>query len=672
LTIKAANIHFNEQGTPYADDFADLYFSDAQGLAETQYVFLRNNALPQRWIDWPQQEFVIAETGFGTGLNFLATLVEFAAFCEQKNDDHFNLHYISTEKFPLQKADLQTALAHFPELTSYSEALLLQYPMAIPGCHRLTFLQGRVTLDLWLGDVHQILPQLVCSASGLVDAWYLDGFAPNKNPDMWSDKLFKQMARLAKVNCTFATFTAAGKVKRGLRCAGFTVEKQPGHGRKRDMLAGHLDIKAASSTPTSSVSKPYFLRSSAIKNAKAQTVAVIGGGLAGANCAYALAKRGYKVQVYCKEEALAQGASGNPQGGFYPQLNAEASIASQIQALSFTYAAALYRQVLSEGNHFSHQWCGVLQVAFNDKVQQRYQKLVDNQQWPEELIHWLSSASAEQTAQVPMPYPGLFIPQGGWINPPQLVEALFNGAAHMSDCQIQTGKGLKKLVRIEDVWQLDWQDDSSSFADIVVFATGSESVDIPYLSGLPFRLIRGQVEAIRSQQGLNNLATVLCHKGYLCPEFEGQHALGSTYVKDQRSLDYRLDEQAANILMNQKALRHCDWAQQIVGAGKGRAAIRCSSPDHLPLVGAVPNIALQKQQYWDLYKALPNTHYPVADDIPNLFMLCGLGSRGLSTAPLLAEVLASQIARQSLPLGENLLKALSPNRFLIRDLIRRV
>jgi tRNA 5-methylaminomethyl-2-thiouridine biosynthesis bifunctional protein len=124
--------------------------------------------------------------------------------------------------------------------------------------------------------------------------------------------------------------------------------------------------------------------------------------------------------------------------------------------------------------------------------------------------------------------------------------------------------------------------------------------------------------------------------------------------------------------MNQKALHHCDWAQQIQGVGNGRAAIRCSSPDHLPLVGAVPNITLQKQQYWDLYKALPHKHYPVAEDIPKLFMLCGLGSRGLTTAPLLAEVLASQIAGQSLPLGENLLNALSPNRFLIRDLIRRV
>jgi tRNA 5-methylaminomethyl-2-thiouridine biosynthesis bifunctional protein len=672
LTIKAANIHFNEQGTPYADDFGDLYFSDAQGLAETQHVFLRHNALPQRWTDWPQQTFVIGETGFGTGLNFLATLAEFALFCEQENNTELNLHFISTEKFPLQKTDLQTALAHFPKLTPYSDTLISHYPMAIEGCHRLSFLRGRVTLDLWLGDVHQILPQLVCPQSGLIDAWYLDGFAPSKNPDMWSDELFGQMARLARVNGTFATFTAAGKVKRGLRAAGFIVDKQPGHGRKRDMLAGYLDAKAASLAPANSLPKPYYFRSWASKGPKVQSVAVIGAGLAGANCAYALAKRNFKVHVYCKEPTLAQGASGNPQGGFYPQLNAEANTSSQIQALAFSYAAKLYRKLLADGEVFSHQWCGVLQLAFNDKVQQRQQKLLDNRLWPEELIHWLSAPSAEQHAQVPMPYPGLFMPQGGWINPPQLVKALLSRAANISDCHIQTNRELKKLVRVKAGWHLFWQDDSSSFADIVVFATGSESVDMPYLSDLPFRLVRGQVEAIPSQGTLSALATVLCHKGYLCPEFEGQHALGSTYVKDQRSAQYRLEEQEANLLMNQKALGHCDWAQQIVGANKGRAAIRCSSPDHLPLMGAVPNITAQKQQYWDLYKALPNNHYPVAEAIPQLFMLCGLGSRGLTTAPLLAETLASQIAGQALPLSENLLNALSPNRFLIRDLIRRV
>ena len=585
LTIKPAKIQFNEHGTPYADDFADLYFSDAQGLAETQHVFLEQNGLPQRWLDWPQPTFVIGETGFGTGLNFLATLAEFAVICEQQGRPDFRLHFISTEKFPLQKVDLQTALSHFPALTKYSESLLLQYPLAIKGCHRLSFLNNQVTLDLWLGDVHDILPNISSSEAGLVDAWYLDGFAPSKNPEMWTDNLFNQMVRLAKANCTFATFTSAGKVKRGLRDAGFTVEKRTGHGRKREMLAGHLASKTFDSKGVGNVHKPYFSRASATKLSRGQSIAIIGGGLAGANCAHALAKRGHKIQLYCKESSMAQGASGNPQGGFYPQLNAEASIMSQIQALSFTYAAKLYRQLLADEQIFSHQWCGVFQVAFNDKVKLRYQKLTNNKVWPLDLIHWLEPKQAEQTCQLPMPYPGLFSPLGGWVSPPELARALFKAANSHSDCQLHTSTNLKNMLKQDQGWQLQWQDGSESHADIVVFATGSESVDLPFIKELPFHLVRGQVEAIPNQKALKPLSTVICHKGYLCPEFEGQHALGSTYVKHCRRTEYSQEEQAANLLMNQKALARCEWAQNISAKEIGRAAIRCSSADHLPLVG---------------------------------------------------------------------------------------
>ena len=200
MTIKTANIHFKANGTPYADDFDDVYYSDALGLAETRYVFLANNALPERWLNCANKEFVIAETGFGTGLNFLVTLAEFEKFCHTQQNNNLCLNFISVEKFPLEKADLQTALNYFPELTQYSDPLITQYPMAITGCHRLSFFSGRVILDLWLGDVHRMLPKIIRPESGLVDAWYLDGFAPSKNPDMWTERLFEQMARLATAN----------------------------------------------------------------------------------------------------------------------------------------------------------------------------------------------------------------------------------------------------------------------------------------------------------------------------------------------------------------------------------------------------------------------------------------------------------------------------------------
>lgn len=661
LTITNANIRFNENGTPYATEFEDLYFSDAQGIDETTHVFVKNNQLLERWQTHSDRLFTIAETGFGTGLNVLVTIMYFEKFCEQINSPEFRLHFISIEKFPISHADLSKALALYPQLQRYAEPLLEQYPIPIAGCHRLSFLEGKVTLDLWLGDVHQVLPQIENKPLGIVDSWFLDGFAPSKNPDMWTQALFENMALLAKDQCHFATFTAAGHVKRGLREAGFSVEKRPGHGRKRDMLAGSI-IKS-----TMNLSRlPYFVRVPATSYT-APKIAIIGGGLAGANCAYALSKRGLSSTIYCKEDRLAQGASGNAQGGFYPLLNADAGHSSQIQALAFNFASNLYKQLISQGFRFSHQWCGTLQLGFNDKVISRYRKLIDNKTWPEALLNWVDAPQASLVANLQLPYPGLYFPQGGWINLPELVAELTRAA----NATVIVKKQLTSLTPLDNTWQLSWQDGAQDNADIVIMATGSDSGNCQQMSQLPFRLIRGQVEAIHSQNELAELTTVLCHKGYLTPAYQGSHALGSTYVKEDKNCDYRLSEQQTNLAMHQKALTKCDWIHNIQPTANGRASIRCSTPDHLPMVGAIPDISAQTEQYQHLYKALPAHKYPQPINHKNLFMLCGLGSRGLTTAPLCAEMLVSHILDQPMPLSNHLLDALNPNRFLVRGLIRR-
>jgi tRNA 5-methylaminomethyl-2-thiouridine biosynthesis bifunctional protein len=662
LTISNANIRFNENGTPYAIQFEDPYFSDGQGLDETTHVFIKNNKLLTRWKNWQEQQFVIAETGFGTGLNFLVTLLHFEEFYRHTKNVGFRLHFISVEKFPICHADLSKIFLLYPELEKYSQSLLEQYPIPVAGCHRLNFLDGKVILDLWLGDVHDVLPKIENKPSGLVDTWFLDGFSPSKNPDMWTQFLFKNMALLAKDQCHFATFTAAGNVKRGLREAGFEVQRQPAHGLKKDMLAGSINRS------TDTLSRlPYYTRTPATISNKKANVAIIGGGLAGANCAYSLSKRGMRSTIYCQDNGLAKGASGNAQGGFYPQLNAEAGHASQIHALSFNYASKLYRQLLNQGIRFSHQWCGTIQLAFNDKVASRYRKLIENQTWPDSLIHWIDAQQATALANVDLPYSGLYVPQGGWINLPELVAGLIKAAG--SD--VEVNKKLTSLVRVGSAWQLNWQDGSQSEADIVVMATGSHSIDCEQMSQLPFRLVRGQVEAINSQNELANLSTVLCHKGYLTPAWQGTHAMGSTYVKDDRQYDYRLTEQHTNLAMHQQALAECAWINDVQPTVHGRAAIRCSTPDHLPMVGAVPDTGKQLAQYHDLYKALPAKYYPQPINYDNLFMLCGLGSRGLTNAPLCAELLTSQILNEPLPLSSHLLDTLNPNRFLIRGLIRR-
>jgi tRNA 5-methylaminomethyl-2-thiouridine biosynthesis bifunctional protein len=678
LTISNADIQFNENGTPYTMQLEDFYFSDTQSFNETAHTFVKSSELLARWKNWRQQQFVIAETRFGTGLNFLVTMLHFENFYKQATDVEFRLHFISIEKFPICHADLSKIFLLYPELKQYSQPLLEQYPIPVAGCHRLNFLNGKVILDLWLGDIQDVLPKIEGQPLGLVDTWFLNGSSPSKDPDMWTQSLFKNMALLAKNQCHFATFTVTEHVKQGLKEAGFKVQKHLADdlekntekgirknirkSLKKDMLIGSIN----KSTDTLS-RLPYYARTPATLNHSEPKVAIIGGGLAGANCAYSLSKRGIKSVIYCQDNGLAKGASGNAQGGFYPQLNAEAGHASQIHALSFNYASKLYHQLLKQGVHFSHQWCGTIQLAFNEKVAGRYRKLIENKTWPDSLIHWIDAQQATTLANVDLPYPGLYIPEGGWISLPELVAGLIK----IADSSVVVNKKLTSMVRVNHTWQLNWQDGSQSEADIVIMATGSDSVDCEQMSQLPFRLVRGQVEAIDSQNELANLSTVLCHKGYLTPVWQGTHAMGSTYVKDDRQYDYRLTEQQTNLAMHQQALAKCDWISAIQPTVHGRAAIRCSTPDHLPMVGAVPDTSQQLIQYHDLYKALPAKYYPQPVNHDNLFMLCGLGSRGLTNAPLCAEILVSQILNEPLPLSSHLLDTLNPNRFLIRGLIRR-
>lgn len=237
-SIQGASLSWNQQGTPVSQQFDDVYFSNQDGLAETRHVFLQGNGLPQRWREPGRPDFTVAETGFGTGLNFLTLWQAHQAFRRAHPDQGPpRLHFISFEKYPLCRDDLRAAHAAWPELAELSEQLYAVWPDALPGCHRL-HPAPHITLDLWFGDVNALLPQLPDGLHGHVDAWFLDGFAPAKNPDMWTQALFDTMLRLARPGATFATFTAAGFVRRGLIQAGFEVSKVKGFGQKRECLAG--------------------------------------------------------------------------------------------------------------------------------------------------------------------------------------------------------------------------------------------------------------------------------------------------------------------------------------------------------------------------------------------------------------------------------------------------
>lgn len=233
--MKFAEIKWRD-GQPFSAQFNDIYFSSDNGIAETHYVFIEQNQLIERFKTLHRSKFIIAETGFGTGLNFLSTWKLWQLYAPPTAI----LHFISCEKYPITQHDLATIHQQWPELSNLSKLLIEHYHIINNSIGEITLNTGNIKLTLLLGDASTALSQLNIQNSK-IDAWFLDGFSPNKNPDMWTKDLFQQMAKLSDKKTTFATFTSAGAVRRGLQEVGFTVNKFPGYGKKREMLTGKFN-----------------------------------------------------------------------------------------------------------------------------------------------------------------------------------------------------------------------------------------------------------------------------------------------------------------------------------------------------------------------------------------------------------------------------------------------
>lgn len=227
MALRYADIFFSE-GTPCSTEFDDVYFSKAGGEAETLHVFINGNDLLSRFKT--AHQFCIAETGFGTGLNFCATLSHFVNTAPPSA----TLDFISFEKFPIDQRELTLIYQNFPSLWAFSTRLIKHYPPLVTGFHLIHFFKERCRLLLFWGEASDGLSEL----NTCVDAWYLDGFTPSKNPSLWSRALYAQLERLSKPRTTLATFTAASAVRKSLELSGFTLTRSKGFAHKKHMTRG--------------------------------------------------------------------------------------------------------------------------------------------------------------------------------------------------------------------------------------------------------------------------------------------------------------------------------------------------------------------------------------------------------------------------------------------------
>lgn len=611
--MKTAQIHWHkdEQGhtVPVSALFDDVYFSKSNGLLESLYVFGTQNRLPERFLACFDNNtpFVIAETGFGTGLNFLMA-------CKLWSDiakDHKScprLHFISTEKYPLTQADLSQALSAWGnEIPSaLMDELIEAYPLPLLGCHRRHLgraLGLNIVLDLWLGDAAESLDTLSQQpTSPKVDAWFLDGFAPKKNQELWSPALFDSLAKLSKKDTTLATFSVAGTVKDGLGRVGAVLKKAKGFGKKREMLTAsfeHLPLPLKT-TPKNAV--------------------VVGCGVAGLMSAYALANRGIKVSIIDRQPPLA-GASGNPKALLSPKIGADAQ---QLSLVGFLYAQHLY-QTLNH-SHTVFERTGVIDFMLpTQKPPHKLKALVDA--YPKALVHTFKHSTLGSVFDG---HYKAFLPSAGLIDPQALADKVL---AHPNigfdihcakACTTQNQNSTH--VAIETL---------KAQADIVVICAGFESHKL-HNAIFECRKIRGQVSWVDdpnlAEAYRNAVPASLKYDGYACA-FDNTVLFGASFVRNSTDTMPNPDEHQDNLAKLGAvvpALANIDPTKL-----QGRASIRGQTPDYHPMVGQIEQ---------------------------GVYVNSAYGSKGFGLAPLCAEVLAGLVCHEALPLSGTLINKLSPKR----------
>lgn len=620
-----ATLAFNEAGIPYSPDYRDVYHSEDGGLAQSRQVFLAGNGLPRRWAD--RDSFVILETGFGLGLNFLAAWQAWRADPRRPR----RLHFVSIEKHPFSAEDLARVQAMWPELADISLEVRRSWPTLTPGAHRLSFDGGQVVLTLFFGDAANLVKKLRLRA----DAVFLDGFAPARNPDLWNTHLLKALSRHCAPGASLATWSVARGVCEALEACGWQLEKRPGFGHKREMLVARLRGESAPLQPAG------------------RRAAVIGAGLAGAAAAERLAARGFEVVVLERHAEPAAEASGNPVGLLHPMMARDDNIAARFSRAGYLHALRLLDQLGAVDNGLRWRSCGVLQLARDVEQENAQREVCEGLAFPSDYVRFLDRATAQALSSQNLAAGGWFYPQAGWVSPPTFCRALL--ARHPGRVQTRCGVAISYIRVSGDIWQLyDQEGNCVLSADLVVLANAHAANRLLADAPLPLSRLRGQLTYLPGGT-LPGLHHVLCGNGYVAPEVSGAHCLGATYDFNDEDPAPRLDGHLANLAHLSALLPGTSHPDP--GTLAGRVAFRTMTTDRMPIVGPLPGQPLFLRREAGLREV---------NRIPGLHALLGLGSRGLVWAPLAAELLVARLTGEPLPVEGDLADAVDPARFALR------
>ena len=597
---------------PISKQFGDVYFSKDNGLLETRHVFLNGNDLTERLSQLHDyQYFCVGETGFGTGLNILTL---WQLWQQVRLDNHSHLHVVSVEKFPLNKADLIRALNVWTELKPLAEKLIQQYPLPIAGCHRLSFPEERFSIDLWLGDAQDIFPTIPKTQT--VNAWFLDGFAPSCNPDMWQANVLDHMVRLSDFGTTFASFSVAGIIKRGLKQHGIQISRPRGFGHKREMLKA-IWLDTSQTETQSQDSETTIAAPPKSETSKQRKIAIIGAGIAGLSSAWAFAQRGHQVTIYEQNEPLS-GASGNPLALLNPKLCPIEQAHEHLMTLSWQHALNFYPQFKA------FRPIQVQQIAL--KNADELSGLVE--QYPENVL----TANTTLECFPETEFPSLTLHQAGAVSPHQLRDEILQHA------NIRIEK--VKISRLEstDSQVTLWQDQQIiAITDHAIVCCAKQSAQL--FENYPvLKPIRGQVSWVENSQRPLALDQAYSYGGYCMQLDTAQLILGASFYPNRDDVEVLAEDHLHNYELIHSVFPEYAQGLPSVDTWQGRASVRAQSLDYFPLVGKIQNLG-------------------------QIYTFAGLGSKGFLFAPLCSEILAALILGELCPVPQSLLDKLNPQRF---------
>lgn len=634
--LVAPDAGFDADGHFRSQSYDDVYHSTAGALGQSEHVFLRGNGLPERWRG--RRSFTVCETGFGLGLNFLALWQAW------RNDPSrvARLHMLSIEAHPFARDDLAQILGRVvPEsLRGLAEQLASQWPARLPGLHRLEFEGGAVTLTLAFGQAAVLAPRLRAT----VDAYFLDGFAPKRNPDLWQPALMRDLARLAAPDATLATWASSGAVRQALADAGFAVRRQPGYAGKWHMIvgeragsgAGVIDARTSLRGDTL-LCDLAWAQAQAADGMGADEVVVIGGSLAGAGVAHALALRGRSV-VVIDSAGAGHGMvhRGHLAAALTPVIARDDNPRARLSRAGSGRALARWAQLPAAAAPVR---CGTVQLERDAGRMATLGETLHQLQFPSDWVRAVDRDEASALAGMPVARGGVFFADGAIVQPAALIPALLNrpGVRQMA-AQVMA------LQRTDKGWQvLGAQGEVLAQAATVIVANAfgaqtllrrSELLDpLPRMAQM--HRLAGQVCALPAQDWAGGPRCIVGGEGYFLPAIQGKCVAGSTYEHGAETSQITVAGQQT-ILAKVAGLLGTGASTPVLSEPlEGWAGWRAVLPGRLPAIG-------------------PLAH------APGVWVATGYASRGLSWSALSGDIIASALCAEPMPLEADLLAAIAP------------